>query len=150
MTLMEYFEKTEGMGVLATADAQGRVDAALYACPHFLDPNDESALAFLMADRLSHRNLEANPHAAFLFIEHGEDHAGKRLSLTKIREETDPAKIQSLRRRNLPPQCEIDKTRYLVHFHVDSVRPLVGDEWLAASTAGQGKRQSAADIHAGR
>jgi hypothetical protein len=33
----EYFEKTKGHGVLATADGEGRVDAAVYARPHLTD-----------------------------------------------------------------------------------------------------------------
>jgi hypothetical protein len=37
MKLSEYFETAEGVGVLATADAHGKVDAALYGRPHFFD-----------------------------------------------------------------------------------------------------------------
>ena len=128
MKLSEYFEKAKGVGVLATADADGKVNVAIYSRPHFLDPNDDETLAFIMADRLSHANVEANSHAAYLFIEEGEGYCGKRLSLTKVREETDPEKIQAIRRRCLPDQCEEGKTRFLVYFHVDGVRPLIGTE----------------------
>jgi len=62
MNLSEYFEKTKGTGVLATADTTGEVDAAIYARPHFVD---EQTIAFIMADRLSHRNLQSNPHATY-------------------------------------------------------------------------------------
>jgi hypothetical protein len=126
MTLSEYFEKTKGTGILATADATGEVDAAVYARPHFID---ERTIAFIMADRLSHRNLQSNPHAAYLFVEHGEGYKGRRLHLTKAEEETDPQKIQALRRRPLPTECGVaGESRYLVHFRIDRVRPLVGDE----------------------
>ena len=81
-----------------------------------------------MNKRLSHANVEANPHAAYLFIEEGGGYVGKRLVLTKTREEDDPDKIQSLRRRNLPDQCDEGKTRYLVHFRIDGVRPLIETE----------------------
>lgn len=128
MKLSEYFEKAKGIGVLATADADGKVNMAIYSRPHFLDPDDDETLAFIMADRLSHANIEANPHAAYSFIEESEGYSGKRLSLTKVREESDPEKIQAIRRRNLPCECEEGKTRFLVYFHVDSVRPLIGTE----------------------
>ena len=126
MKLSEYFEKAKGVGVLATADADGKVNTAIYSRPHFLDLNDDNTLAFIMADRLCHANVQANLHASYLFIEEGEGYVGKRLSLTKIKEETDPEKIQTIRRRNLPCECEEGKTRFLVYFHVNGVRPLIG------------------------
>ncbi len=126
MKLSEYFESAQGVGVLATADAEGKVNAAIYARPQFLDPADDETLAFIMADRLSHANVQANPHAAYLFVEAGPGYAGKRLSLTRVREETDPEKIQSLRRRCTPDACEDGTTRFLVYFHVDGIRPLIG------------------------
>jgi hypothetical protein len=129
MTLSEYFESTKGTGILATANAAGEVDAAVYARPHFLD---NRTVAFIMADRLSHRNLQSNPHAAYLFVEQGGGYKGKRLHLTKITEETDPQKIQDLRRRPLPAECGVeDEPRYLVQFRIDRVRPLIGDEEVA-------------------
>ncbi|MFB3894404.1 MAG: hypothetical protein ACE15C_20575 [Phycisphaerae bacterium] len=82
-----------------------------------------------MADRLSHRNLQSNPRATYLFIERGEGYKGRRLYLTKIAEETDPQKIQALRRRPLPAECGCEgESRFLVHFRVDRARPLFGDD----------------------
>ena len=125
MTLASYFNEAKGTGVLATANSAGEVDAAVYARPHFID---EQTVAFIMADRLSHQNLQSNPHATYLFIERGEGYRGKRLHLTKIREDTDTKAIQTLRRRPLPAECGVeDESRFLVHFQVDRVRPLVGD-----------------------
>jgi hypothetical protein len=63
--LEEDFESTKGSGVLATADSSGKVDAAIYSRPHFLE---EGTLAFIMRDRLTHHNLQSNPHATFLFM----------------------------------------------------------------------------------
>jgi hypothetical protein len=46
-----------------------------------------------------------------------------------IREETDPEKISAIRRRTVPKISEEEgKTKYLVHFHIDGVRPLIGAE----------------------
>jgi hypothetical protein len=128
MKLSEYLESVKGVGVLATADAEGKVNTAIYSRPHFLDPNDEATVAFIMADRLCHANVQANPHASYLFMEEAEGYVGKRLSLTKIKEETDAEKIQAIRRRNLPCECEEGKVRFLVHFHIDGIRPLIGNE----------------------
>ncbi|MFZ0134242.1 MAG: pyridoxamine 5'-phosphate oxidase family protein, partial [Desulfobacterales bacterium] len=58
MTLAEYFENTEGFGVLATADSDGKVDAAVYARPHFLE---DGTIAMIMRERLTHHNLQSNP-----------------------------------------------------------------------------------------
>jgi len=43
MTLTEYFENTQGRCVLATADAKGMVDLAIYSRPHVID---EETVAF--------------------------------------------------------------------------------------------------------
>lgn len=128
MKLSEYFENAKGVGVLATAGADGKVNTAVYSRPHFLDPKDENTVAFIMADRLCHTNVQANPHASYLFIEEGESYVGKRLSLTKINEETDAEKIKAIRRRNLPPECEEGRTRFLVYFRIDGIRPLIGTD----------------------
>ena len=127
MKLSEYFEKTKGIGVLATTDASGQVDQALYAKPQFLDKDDDGTCSFIMAERLSHDNVWHNPSAAYLFIEEGEGYVGKRLSLTVMAEETDVEKIKAIRRHNALPISE-QESRYLVHFHVEGVRPLIGNE----------------------
>ena len=125
MNLADYFENAKGTGVLATAGAEGEVDVAIYARPHFID---DQTVAFIMADRLSHRNVTANPRAAYAFIEHGDGYKGKRLYLTKTGEETDADKIAAIRRRPLPRECGVEgEQRYLVQFRIDRVRPLVGD-----------------------
>ena len=125
MELREYFEGTTGRGVLATADKDGNVDAAVYSRPHFMD---DGTIAFIMADRLSHKNLKSNPHAAYLFMEAGEKYVGKRMFLTKVREEKDSELIPKLRRRKGYALLEEDKDKplFLVYFRIDKVLPLIG------------------------
>jgi hypothetical protein len=126
MTLGEYFEKAQGRCILATADAKGMVDLAIYSRPHVID---EETIAFIMLDRLSHANLQSNPHAAFLFMEAGEKYVGKRLFLTKIREEEDQETIERFRRKKsyyLPDDNK--KERFLVYFHIDKVLPLISGQ----------------------
>ena len=127
MELSEYFEKKKGRGVIATTDSKGKVGVAVYARPHFIN---EKTVAFIMADRLMHKNLESNPHAAYLFMEAGDKYVGKRLYLTKIKEEKDSELIGSIRRREVCPVDEGYKKglRFLVYFKINKVLPLVGSK----------------------
>jgi hypothetical protein len=124
MGLKEYFETKRGTGVLATADAEGVIDVALFARPHVL----EEGVGFIMPDRRTHQNLGANPHAAYLFIEEsaeeGKSYTGKRLTLKKKAEELDTERVRTLRRRTYDDD---KRDRYLVLFDVLETRPLVGD-----------------------
>ena len=126
MKLSEYFEKTKGRGVIATADSKGKVGTALYGRPHFIN---EKTVAFIMADRLMHKNLKSNPYASYLFMELGERYIGKRLYLTKIKEEKDPDLIKSIRRKESHPAYKVKEgqTRYLVYFKITKVLPLIGE-----------------------
>jgi hypothetical protein len=121
MDLKEYFDDTRGVGVLATADADGKVDAAIYARPHFME---DGTLAVIMRDRLTHHNLQSNSHATFLFIENGPGYKGKRLFMTKVREEEETELLYSLRRRHYPDDKE--EAKFLVFFKLDKELPLVG------------------------
>jgi hypothetical protein len=125
MKISEYFEKKKGRGVIATADSEGRVGVAIYARPHFIN---EKTVAFIMADRLMHKNVQSNPRAAYLFLESGDRYVGKRLYLTKVREGKNSALIDKIRRKESCPVYDKyrDKIKYLVYFHVDKVLPLIG------------------------
>lgn len=122
MNLTTYFDETKGMGVLSTADGQGVVNAAVYARPHIMDDGN---IAFIMRDRLSHHNLQSNPHAAYLFREAGTGYKGIRLHLTRVHEESDTPLVKELCRR-----CYMDDNpdtvRFLVTFRVDKELPLIG------------------------
>lgn len=125
MQLEAYFEKTRGFGVLSTAGAGGKVNAAVYGRPHFID---EETVAFIAADRLTHANLQTNASAVYLFKEEG-SYNGKRLYLTKIREEKDSPRIEEMRRRKDREVEGGNKTtsKFLIFFKVEQVLPLIGD-----------------------
>jgi hypothetical protein len=124
MSLSEYFENTEGIGVLATADSEGNVDLAIYGRPHMLDDNN---LVLIMAQRMSYGNVQSNPKAAYMFMEKGEGYKGKRLYIRKIKEETDLEKVESLRRRKRrDSQEEASAGSRAVYFAIGNIRPLVG------------------------
>jgi hypothetical protein len=125
MELSEYFEKAKGLGVLATVNGCGHVDTALYSRPHFME---DGTVAFVMKNRLSHANLQANPFASYLFVEKGPGYQGKRLYLRKVGEEQETERLYNLRRRPAPPDADARNTpRFLVFFELEQVRPLVGD-----------------------
>ena len=122
--LKEYFDNSKGHGVLATADAQGLVNQAVMARPHVME---DGTVAFIMPHRLTHHNLQENSHAAYLFKEDSPGWQGKRLYLTKVREEQDTDLLYSLRRKSYPPEMEKKEgSRFLVFFQVDKVLPLIG------------------------
>ena len=124
MNLYDYFESTRGFGVLSTADSSGQVDAAVYARPHVLE---DGTLVSVMRNRLTHENLQTNPHAVYLFIEEGEGYKGKRIFLTKIREEENSAMIEEICRRCYPRALSNpEDSRFVVYFKVDKVLPLIG------------------------
>ena len=122
MSLRDYFATTKGIGVLSTADSDGQVDAAIYGRPHFME---DGTMAFIMRDRLSHHNLQSNPHATYLFKEEGSGYRGKRLYMSKLREEENTELLESLRRKKAVYGNGED--RYLVFFKLDKELPLVGD-----------------------
>jgi len=124
MDIKTYFSDARGMGVLSTVSGESVVNSAIYARPHVLD---DGQVAFIMADRLSRKNLAENPSAAYLFVEDGEGYRGIRLQLTRIGEERDPERIKSLRRRAYRPEDEAKiGALALVRFRVDQQLPLLG------------------------
>lgn len=125
MNLKEYFENAKGVGVISTADSSGKVNAAIYGRPHFMD---DATVAFIAADRLTHANLQTNPSAVYLFKEEG-TYEGKRLYLTKTREEQDSPLIDEIRRKK---NKEVEgkyktESKFLLYFQLDKVLPLIGD-----------------------
>ena len=132
MTLKEYFNNTRGTGVLATADNEGRTDAAIYSRPHIMD---DGSLAFIMRERLSFNNLQSNPYATFLFMEHAAHLKGIRLFMKKTGEDTNEELISSMTRRNLSP--EKDKAvgpKHIVYFNLEKALELVGGKEIDIET----------------
>ena len=120
LKISDYFKTAKGQGVLATADAQGKVDVAIYALPHVID---DKTIAFIMTEKLTYKNLQSNPFAAYLFVEEEEKYKGRRLYLTKIKEERNSPLLDSIRRKEYP---HLKGKESLVYFKVDKVLPLIG------------------------
>jgi len=86
---------------------------------------EDGSMALVMRDRLSHANLQSNPHAVYLFKEDSPGYKGKRLFITMVKEEKNTELLESLRRRKTA--YEDDTDRFLVYFKIDEEVPLVGD-----------------------
>jgi hypothetical protein len=127
MNISEYFRNKKGAGILATADAEGNVNLAIYTVPHVID---EETVAFVMRNRLTYKNLQSNPHGAYMFIERGQAYSGVRLYLTVRNWEKNSDVIDSLGIQNpkIYPEGLDDSDRFLVYFRVNKIRPLVGDK----------------------
>jgi hypothetical protein len=124
MTLKEYFKNTKGRGILATADDNGRVNAAVYSRPHIID---DGCLAFIMRERLTFINLQSNPYATYMFLEHGGHLKGLRLFIKKTGQDQNEELIAKMTRRNLSP--EEDKAagpKHIVYFSPEKILTLVG------------------------
>ncbi len=126
MTLNEYFSTSQGIGILSTADNQGNVTSAIYARPKVLA---DGTMVFLMRERLSYKNICANPHASYMFIESGAGYQGVRLYLQKIDEINDPQWAQQMTRNSLTPEQDQEKgPKHLVRFRVDKSLALIGGQ----------------------
>lgn len=124
MNLRDYFENRRGIGVMSTADKEGRVDSAIYARPHVME---DGSLAMIMRERLTYKNLQENPYASYLFIEQGGGYQGVRLFLKKIGEDTNQELIQQLTRRSLAPEDDQAKgPKYILYFEVEKTLELIG------------------------
>ncbi len=123
MNIRDYFENRSGTGYLATSDAAGRVDIAVYSRPHV---QQDGTLAFGMADRLTHANLQENPHATYAFNEKG--FSGVRLYLRKVREETEGPMLEAIRKRanEVSVPGAGDAVKFVVYFDLIKQLPLVG------------------------
>lgn len=123
MDWKQYFESKGGKGFMATAGSSGEVDIAIYSRPHVME---DGTLAFGMTERLTHANLQENPHATYAFNEKGFE--GVRLYLEKVREETEGPLLEEIRERADEVVCPGtgDLIKYLVYFRVKENLPLVG------------------------
>lgn len=128
MKLTSYFTTIQGTGVMATCNKKGVINTAIYAKPH-VQGKDE--VFFIMRDRLTHKNLQENQHASYLFLEEGQGHSGVRLFLTKIDESTDQELIATLSKRHLSPEDDkLHGDKFLIRFKVNMVLRLIGSEEL--------------------
>lgn len=123
LDLHDYFENAQGTGIMASADAQGKVNIAIYARPRVLD---NGRVALILANKLTLKNLRENPRAAYLFIENGPGYRGMRLYLKKVGEESQKEKVKAMLRDPMHKRAGDDLT--VVYFQLEKVLSLVGPQ----------------------
>jgi hypothetical protein len=86
--LMALFNKQPRIGVLATSNKLGDVNAAVFGSPRMID---ENTVVMGIGPNRSFRNLERNPKAVFIVVEPGKtaaDWVGARVYLEAVTMET--------------------------------------------------------------
>jgi hypothetical protein len=123
MKLSELFQN-DGLGVIATAGADGSVNTAVYGRPHIID---EATLVWGMTDGRTFRNVSENPHASYLFKESGHGYSGVRIKLELIRTEEGGDLLVSIK-KNTDMIVGPGAGNAVTHagwFKVVEVRPLI-------------------------
>ncbi len=64
--LMDYFNQSPRLGIIATADKDGRVDEAVFGSPRMID---EKIVVIATANNRTFANLQENPHAVFMIMD---------------------------------------------------------------------------------
>jgi len=123
MNLDELFQQ-EGLGVMATAGADGTVNTAVYARPH---RGEKGELVWGMTEGKTWQNLRENPHASFLFKAEGRGWSGARLKL-KLTEIRESGELLELIRQETVRVVSCQAAEAVCHagyFSVEEVRSLI-------------------------
>ena len=123
MKLSDVFKK-DGIGIMATAGADGSVNTAVYGRPHVID---EATLVWGMTDGRTYRNVSENRHASYLFKESGPGFSGVRLKLELIRTEEKGDMLASIKQTTdkvVGPRAG-EAVTHAGWFKVVEVRPLI-------------------------
>jgi len=123
MTTIEQY-KPGGTGVMATADADGVVNTAVYAFPRRIDGQ---TVAWGMTAFRTYRNIQVNPNASYLYIEPGGGYRGFRLTL-RLKEcvESGPL-FEEVREntRKVSSPAAAEALQVVAYFTIVEKRPLV-------------------------
>jgi len=131
--LMDYFNKQPRLGVLSTANREGKVDAAVFGSPMMID---EKTVVMGLGKNRTFAYLQENPNAVFTIVEPGEtimDWKGLRVYL-KMKESATSGETLDTYRKQIAAVVGEEAAAMIhawVKFEVGEVRPLVdmGQNW---------------------
>lgn len=122
MKLSELFT-TGGTGVIASSNAQGEVNLAIYSIPHIID---EETVAWGMTNGRTFNNIWENPRAAYLYRNPGQGYSGSRLTL-ELKQIEDSGKMLDMIRshtRVIVGEQAAPHVSHVAYFRVVEIRPL--------------------------
>ncbi|WP_214019547.1 pyridoxamine 5'-phosphate oxidase family protein [Methanoculleus sp.] len=131
--LMDYFNKQPRLGVLSTANKEGKVDAAVFGSPMMVD---EKTVVMGLGKNRTSAYLQENPNAVFTIVESGEtimDWKGLRVYLMMKEYATSGEMLDNYRKQiaGVAGEDAAAMIHAAVTFEVGEVRPLVdmGQGW---------------------
>lgn len=131
--LMEYFNKQPRLGILSTADKNGKVDSGYFGSPRM---TDEKTVVMGLGKNRTFTNLQENPNACFLIMEPGSklpEWKGVRVYLKMIDCQTSGEKLDTIKGRIAEAAGE--NAAKMIHaaitFEIEETRPLAdfGQGW---------------------
>jgi hypothetical protein len=131
--LMDYFNKQPRIGILSTANKEGKVDAAIFGSPMMID---EKTVVMGLGENRTFEYLQENPNAAYTIVEQGEgfmDWKGLRVYL-KMKEYATSGETLETYKKQVARAAGEDAAAMIhasVTFEVTEVRPLIdmGQGW---------------------
>lgn len=125
--LMALFNKQPRVGVLATSNKVGDVNAAVFGSPRMID---ENTVVMGIGQNRSYRNLQRNPKAVFIVVEPGEspsDWKGARVYLEAAAMETGGPFFNEIRGNiaKAAGQRAADMIHAAIRFTITEVRAIL-------------------------
>lgn len=131
--LMDYFNKQPRLGVLGTANREGKIDAAVFGSPMMVD---EKTVVMGIGKNRTFEYLKENPNAVFTIVEQGEtimDWKGLRVYLKMKGYETSGERLETYKKQiaKVVGKEAAAMIHASVTFEVGEVRPLIdmGQGW---------------------
>lgn len=125
--LMALFNKQPRIGVLASSNKLGDVNAAVFGSPQMID---ENTVVMGIGQNRSFRNLQRNPKAVFIVVEPGEspaDWRGARVYLEAVEMETGGPFFDQIKKNiaKAAGQHAADLIHAAIRFRITEVRSII-------------------------